>query len=98
MTRIGAAIIEILRDSYFYKKIDGRDMDVISFFRTACSIGYISAAALSALLLVVFPMKYVFLLVAAATLAGLYPAFKLIDNKCEAELDAKCSSATKALG
>jgi MFS family permease len=89
-TRIGAAIIEILRDSYFYKKIDGRDMDVISFFRTACSVGYISGAALSALLLVVFPMKYVFLLVAAVTLAGLYPALHLIDNKCEAEMDAKC--------
>jgi MFS family permease len=91
-TRIGAAVIEILRDSYFYKKIDGRDMDVISFFRTAGSIGYISATAISALLLIVFPMKYVFLLVAIAVLAGLYPALKLVDNKCEKEIDAECGA------
>jgi len=80
-TRIGAAAIEILRDSYFYKKIDGRDVDVISFFRTAVSVGYILATAVSALLLVVFPVKYVFLLVFVVIIAGLYPAFKLIDNK-----------------
>lgn len=85
-TRVGAAMVEILRDSYFYKTIDGRDMDVISFFRTATSVGYILATALSAFLLVVLPVKFVFLLIAAIVLMGLYPAFKLVDNKCEAEL------------
>jgi len=86
VTRIGAAMVEILRDSYFYKRIDGRDMDVISFFRTACSVGYMLAAALSAMLLVAFPMKSVFLLVAVLVLLGLYPAIKLVDNKSEAEM------------
>ena len=85
ITRIGAAIIEILRDSYFYKKIDGQDVDIISFFRTASSVGYISAMTLSALLLIIFPIKYIFLLVALVVLSGLYPAIKLIDNKSEAE-------------
>lgn len=32
LTRVGIAGIEILRDSYFYKQIDGNDMNVISFF------------------------------------------------------------------
>jgi MFS family permease len=86
VTRIGAAAIEILRDSYFYKKIDGRDVDVISFFRTAVSVGYILATALSALLLIVFSVKYVFLLIFVVVIAGLYPAFKLIDNKPSTEL------------
>ncbi len=86
VTRIGAAAIEILRDSYFYKKIDGRDVDIISFFRTACPVGYILATAISALLLIIFPIKYVFLLVACVVIAGLYPAFMLVDNKCEKEM------------
>ena len=85
ITRIGAAAIEVLRDSYFYKKIDGRDVDIIGFFRTAYPVGYILATLLSALLLVIFPIKYVFLLVACVVIAGLYPAFMLIDNKCEKE-------------
>lgn len=86
LTRVGAAIIEVLRDSYFYKKIDGRDVDIISFFRTAVSVGYISATAISALLLIVFPVRYIFLLIAVVVLLGLYPAFKLVDNKCEKEM------------
>jgi MFS family permease len=86
ITRVGAAIIEILRDSYFYKKIDGRDVDVISFFRTAVSVGYISATAVSALLLIILPLKYIFLLVMVIVLLGIYPALKLIDSKSEKEI------------
>jgi len=86
LTRIGAALVEVLRDSYFYKKIDGRDMDIISFFRTGRSVAYISAAALSALLLLFFPLKSIFLLVAVVALLALYPAFKLEDSKGEKEL------------
>lgn len=90
LTRIGAALIEVLRDSYFYKKIDGRNMDIISFFRTARSVAYISAAALSALLLLFFPLKSIFLLVAFVALIALYPAFKLQDSRSEKELAADC--------
>jgi len=32
MTRVGAALVEILRDSYFYKRIDSGDIDIIDFF------------------------------------------------------------------
>ena len=86
VTRIGAATVEILRDSYFYKKIDGRDVDLISFFRTTRSVAYILATGFSAMLLIIAPMKYIFLLVAAMVFVGLYPAIKLIDNKSEAEI------------
>lgn len=85
-TRIGAATVEILRDSYFYKKIDGRDVDLISFFRTTRSVAYMIATGFSAMLLIIAPMKYIFLLIAAVVFIGLYPAIKLIDNKSEEEL------------
>lgn len=85
-TRIGAATVEILRDSYFYKKIDGRDVDLISFFRTTRSVAYMIATGASAMLLIIAPMKYIFLLIAGMVFVGLYPAIKLIDNKSEAEI------------
>ncbi|NMC87338.1 MAG: MFS transporter [Candidatus Moranbacteria bacterium] len=97
ITRIGAAIIEIMRDSYFYKKIDARDVDIIGFFRTAGSVGYILAAATSAVLLLVLPMKYVFLLLAGVVLCGLYPAIKLVDNKCEAEMKKRTKKISYGL-
>ncbi len=86
VTRIGAASVEILRDSYFYKKIDGRDVDLISFFRTTRAVAYLLATGLSAMLLVIAPMKYIFILVAGMVLVGVYPAFRLEDNKSEEEL------------
>jgi MFS family permease len=88
LTRIGAAMIETLRDSYFYKRIDGDDMDIISFFRTSRSVAYIAATAVSAMLLVVFPVKAMFLLLALIILLALYPAFTLVDNKSEEEVEA----------
>jgi len=82
-TRIGAALIEILRDSYFYKKIDERDVELIALFRTAMPVGYIVATGLSALILGYFPggIKIIFLVVALAVFSALYPAFRLKDTK-----------------
>ena len=79
-TRIGAAFLETLRDSYFYKRIDGEDMDLISFFRTARSFAYLFSTGLSALALVFVPVRFVFLLISAAVLVGIYPSVRLVDS------------------
>lgn len=84
-TRIGAALIEILRDSYFFKRIDRRDVDILDFFRTALPVAYICAATLSSFVLFLFPTKYVFVLTALVVTSALYPAFRLKDSQCEAE-------------
>ena len=79
-TRIGAAMLEILRDSYFYKKIDGHDVDLINFFRTSMPVGYILATGISFPLLLFLPMKTVFVLVTVVVFLALIPAFLLKDN------------------
>ncbi|MFH0969198.1 MAG: MFS transporter [Patescibacteria group bacterium] len=86
-TRIGASMLEVLRDSYFYKKIDGHDVDLINFFRTSMPVGYIVATAISFPLLLVFPIKIVFVLVSLVVISALIPAFLLKDNKCEKEME-----------
>jgi cyanate permease len=85
-TRVGASMLEILRDSYFYKKIDGHDVDLINFFRTSAPIGYILATGISFPLLLFFPMKTVFILVSVVVVSALIPAFLLKDNKSEKEI------------
>lgn len=85
-TRIGAALIEILRDSYFYKRIDGHDVDMINFFRTALPVAYICATILSSFVFIFLPVKFAFILTGLVVLSALIPAFKLTDNRCEAEL------------
>jgi len=84
-TRIGASLLEILRDSYFYKKIDGSDVAMISFFRTGRPMGYIIASALSVIFLQFFSVKIVFILLTLILFIGFYPALRLTDNKAENE-------------
>jgi len=81
-TRIGAALVEVLRDSYFYKRIDANDVDLIHFYRTAMPAGYIAASLLSIAMLFFFPLKGLFLLLAIFVFSSLIPAFFLVDNKC----------------
>ncbi|MCX6762110.1 MAG: MFS transporter [Candidatus Moranbacteria bacterium] len=80
-TRIGAAMVEILRDSYFYKRIDGDDVDLIGFFRTAMPVGYILAASLSFVLLLFLPLSAIFLLSALIIFSALIPAYRLAENR-----------------
>jgi len=77
LTRIGAAMVEILRDSYFYKRIDGDDVDLIGFFRTAMPVGYIVAASLSFALLLFLPLSAIFILLALVVFSALIPAYRL---------------------
>lgn len=80
-TRIGAALLEVLRDSYFYKQIDGSDVGIINFFRTSRPVGFIIASTISGGLILFFPLKFVFILTALIVLSGLFPAFYLVDSK-----------------
>lgn len=79
-TRVGAALIEILRDSYFYKQIDGSEADLIDFFRTSSSVGYVAAAVFSSLILWILPLKFVFLFLSLIIFSALWPALKLADS------------------
>jgi MFS family permease len=88
-TRIGAALIEILRDSYFYKRVSGYDVDLINFFRTSMPLAYVISTFLSGMVLIFLPIKFAFLIVAIVVLSALYPAWKLVDNPCEEELKGK---------
>lgn len=85
-TRIGAALIEVLRDSYFYKRIDAHDVDLINFFRSSMPLGYIAASMVSIIMLQFFSIKNIFLILALFVFSALVPAFFLIDNKCEMEM------------
>lgn len=85
LTRLGAAALEILRDSYFYKRIDGYDVDMIDFYKATLPVGYIVANVLAFVCLLIFPLKAVFLIVVVVVASALIPAFGIKDNKAECE-------------
>lgn len=88
VTRIGAALIEILRDSYFFKKVDAYDIDIINFFRTSLPAAYIAAATMASFSMFFLPMRFTFFLAGLVVLSALYSAFRIADNKSESELKA----------
>lgn len=81
--RIGAALVEILRESYFFKRIDGNDVDIIDFFGTARPVAHIVATAISSVILLFLPTKSVFLVVALICFSAIYTTFKLVNNRIE---------------
>lgn len=86
ITRFGAAMLEVLRDSYFYKRIDASDVDLNDFFRTAMPVGYILSTLISFVALFVFPVKTMFALIALVVASAIPSAIFLSDNKCEKEI------------
>ncbi len=80
VTRIGAAAIEVLRDAYFYKQIDGDDGDIIAFFRTTRPTANIVVAILGAVLLLWFPLTIVFILSVLVSVSVLCMTFSLKDT------------------
>jgi MFS family permease len=85
MSRIGAATLEVLRDSYFYKQIDANDIDIISFFRTARPVSNILAAVILAPFLIFFPLHAVFFVSAGIFFLSFFVGLSLQDSRGEQE-------------
>jgi len=71
MTRVGAATIEIMTESYFFRKVGALDADIISFFRNTFPLSYVIAPLLAVIFFVFFPFKYMFLALGIIMFLGL---------------------------
>lgn len=79
-TRIGASIVEVMRDAYFYKKIGPQDIDLIDFFRTTRSLSYIIGTVIFSVLMIFTSLNWIFLFLGLIILTGLIPLIKLEDT------------------
>ena len=79
---MGAATIEVMNESYFFKIVNEKNADEISFFRNAPSISYIIAPLLAFPILLLAPsFKYLFFVLGAVLLVGLFTILRLKDVK-----------------
>ncbi len=88
LTRLGAAAIEVLRDSYFYKQIGPTDTDIVAFFRSARPTADIAAAGVSLLFLSFFSVHSLFYLVGVVAFGACFAVLSLEDSQSEAEREA----------
>lgn len=80
-SRIGAALVESMREAYFFKIVNAKDVDYINIFRITGPLGYIIGAGLAILTLSFFPLQYLFLILAILMLSSFFFVFSLKDTK-----------------
>ncbi len=81
VTRIGASMVEIMCDTYLFKKIDESDVNVISMYRSMLPVGYIFAPFIASILLLIIDIKYLFVIMGIIVLWGARYALAIKDTK-----------------
>ncbi len=72
-TRIGAAIIEVMSDSYFFKHIKPENEEFIGVYRSASPIAYIIGPIVTSIVFIFIPsFNFLFIILGTTMLYGIY--------------------------
>lgn len=80
ITRIGAAAVEIMIETYFFKTVQARDTAVLGSFRITRPLSYFLAPLIMIIGLMFTGERTMFIVVGIITLIGLYPAMTIRDT------------------
>jgi MFS family permease len=80
-SRIGAAMVEATRDTYFFKNVSAKDLGFINIFRMTVPLGYIIGAAIGSLTLLFMPINSIFLILAILLIPAFYSIWLIEDTK-----------------
>lgn len=81
LTRIGAASLEVMKETYLFKKIGPDDSDILFLSRANIPFSYLIGPLFVTAFLFVFPLKFVFLALAIMLIFGLPIALRLRDTR-----------------
>jgi MFS family permease len=80
LTRVGASLAEVMSESYFFKKIDSTDSNLIGFFRMTSPMSYVVSPLIATIILSMVEFKYIFLILGVIMLYGLRYSLTLKDT------------------
>lgn len=81
LSRTGAAILEAMRESYFFKLVDAENIDMINIFRITSPLAYIIGPGIAILILAFFPVQYLFLFMSIITILGIGVVLPIKDSR-----------------
>lgn len=81
ITRIGASAIEIMTETYFFKKIGAANSDILGFFRNSRPIAYVIGPAIATVVLSILDFKYIFFVLGCIMLVGIKYSTSITDTK-----------------
>jgi len=80
-TRIGASMIEIMAETYFFKKINTKNADIISAYRMMVPFAYVLGPLIATVFICFFNIKYIFLALGLIMFLGLRYGRAIEDTK-----------------
>jgi MFS family permease len=81
-TRVGAATIEIMTESYFFKRESEKDADAISFFRNTNPLSFVIGPLIALPIIYFLPsFSYLFYILGAILMGGILITIRLKDIK-----------------
>jgi len=80
-TRVGASLVEVTTESYFFKQTKSSDAQIISFFRITRPLAYVCGALLASLSLLYLPFNLLFVVLAILMIPALFLTLDIIDTK-----------------
>ena len=81
LSRVGAASVEVAKETYLFKRIGPGDTSVLSLSRMMVSFSYIIGPAAAMAFLAVFDFRFIFAALGLVVLFGLRFALALVDTK-----------------
>lgn len=81
LSRIGAALIEAMRESRFFKMVDASDVGYINFLRTSYPLGYLVGVSLGVSVLHWYNIPDLFIFISALFLFSFYFVYIIKDSK-----------------
>jgi MFS family permease len=81
LSRVGASLVEVTTESYFFKQVSGKDSNVISLFRLMRPLGNLLGALGGTLALVFFPLSFIFVLLGLLMVVGVFITLRLTDTR-----------------
>jgi MFS family permease len=81
LSRVGAATIEVMADTYFFKRVTAAKTHLISFNRMARPIAYVVGPIVATILFTVFDTRGLFIFLGFLMLYGLRYSFAIRDVK-----------------
>jgi MFS family permease len=81
ITRIGASLVEVTTESYFFKQVKGDDSSLISTFRLTRPIANLFGALIGSLSLIFLPFNLIFVILGLILVTGVFVTTRLTDTK-----------------
>ncbi len=80
-TRIGAAMVEVMNDTYFFKNISDKNLNTINLYRTTNSLAYIISPIITTILIFFVPLGNIYYILGLMMIFGLKYSLAIKDTK-----------------